>query len=135
VPVLPSADSVSPSVPELTAAISRAACDLAASIEATAILTTTASGATARLVARLRPSAPVLAMTTSEAVARQLTLSWGVTAATADEATDIASMGDEMRETLASYGLNARGNRVVITAGLPLGVSGSTNFLQVREFD
>ncbi len=128
-------DSVSPSVPELTAAISRAACDLAASIEATAILTTTASGATARLVARLRPSAPVLAMTTSEAVARQLTLSWGVTAATADEATDIASMGDEMRETLASYGLNARGNRVVITAGLPLGVSGSTNFLQVREFD
>ena len=128
-------DSVSPSVPDLTAAISRAACDLAASIEAAAILTTTASGATARLVARLRPSAPVLAMTTSEAVARQLTLSWGVTATLADEATDIASMGDEMRETLASYGLNARGNRVVITAGLPLGVSGSTNFLQVREFD
>jgi len=128
-------DSVSPSIPELTGAISRAACDLAASINAAAILTTTASGATARLVARLRPSAPVLAMTTSEAVARQLTLSWGVMATVANEATDIATMGDEMREILARYGLDARGNRIVITAGLPLGVSGSTNLLQVREFD
>jgi pyruvate kinase len=128
-------DSVSPSVPELTAAISRAACDLAASIDAAAILTSTASGATARLVARLRPSAQILAMTTSEAVARQLTLSWGVTSTTAEETTDIATMGDEMRATLANHGLDTRGNRIVITAGLPLGVSGSTNFLRVYEVD
>jgi len=128
-------DSISPSVPELTAAISRAACDLAASIEAAAILTTTASGATARLVARLRPSAPVLAMTTSQAVARQLTLSWGVTATMADKADDIATIGDEMKKALASHGLDARGNRIVITAGLPLGISGSTNLLQVYEVD
>ncbi len=128
-------DSLSAVVPELTAAISRAACDLAASIDAAAILTTTASGATARLVARLRPSAPILAMTTSEAVARQLTLSWGVTATMAEEATDIAAMGDEMRETLARHGLDASGNRIVITAGLPLGISGSTNLLQVYEVD
>jgi pyruvate kinase len=126
-------DSFSPAVPELTAAISRAACDLAASIDAAAILTTTASGATARLVARLRPAAPILAMTTSEAVARQLTLSWGVTATTTVEASDVATMGDKMRESLAAFGLDARGNRIVITAGLPLGVSGSTNLLQVHE--
>jgi pyruvate kinase len=128
-------DSVSPSVPELTAAISRAACDLAASIAAAAILTTTASGATARLVARLRPSAQVLAMTTSEAVARQLTLSWGVISTTAHQAADIATMGDQMRAALASHGLDTCGNRIVITAGLPLGVSGSTNFLRVYEVD
>jgi pyruvate kinase len=128
-------DSVSPSVPEVTGAISRAACDLAAAIDAAAILTSTASGATARLVARLRPSAPVLGMTTSDAVARQLTLSWGVVATKAEETSDIGAMGAEMRETLERFGLDVRGNRIVITAGLPLGVSGSTNLLQVREFD
>jgi len=128
------ADSVSPSVPELTGAISRAACELAASIAAAAIITTTASGATARLVARLRPAAPVLAVTPFEAVARQLTLSWGVIAAKVEETSDFGTLGAEMRETLAEHGLDTPGNRIVITAGLPLGVSGSTNLLRVFEY-
>jgi pyruvate kinase len=129
------ADSSSPSVPELTGAISRAACELAASIGAAAIITTTASGATARLVARLRPAAPVLAVTPYDAVVRQLTLSWGVIAAKVEETSDFGTLGAEVRETLATYGLDAPGNRIVITAGLPLGVSGSTNLLRVFEFD
>jgi len=61
------ADSLSPTIPDLTGAISRAACELASDINASAIVTTTASGSTARLVARLRPATPVLAMTTSVA--------------------------------------------------------------------
>ena len=129
------ADSSSPSVPELTGAISRAACELAASIGAAAIITTTASGATARLVARLRPAAPVLGVTPSDAVARQLSLSWGVIAANADETSDLGTLGAEVREILAAHGLDVPGNRIVITAGLPLGVSGSTNLLRVFEFD
>jgi pyruvate kinase len=128
-------DSDSSSVPELTGAISRAACELAASIGATAIVSTTSSGATARLVARLRPAAPVLAVTTSIETVRQLTLSWGVIATTAATAADIGAMGAELREALARYGLDRPGSRIVITAGLPLGVSGSTNLLQVREFE
>jgi len=129
------ADSSSPSVPELTGAISRAACELAASIGAAAIITTTASGATARLVARLRPAAPVLAVTPFDAVVRQLTLSWGVFAARVEETSDFGTLGVEVREMLAAHGLDAPGNRIVITAGLPLGVSGSTNLLRVFEFD
>jgi pyruvate kinase len=128
-------DSSSSAVPELTGAISRAACELAASIGATAIVTTTSSGATARLVARLRPAAPVLGLTPSVDVVRQLTLSWGVYATTAARAADIGAMGAELRETLARLGLDKPGSRIVITAGLPLGVSGSTNLLQVREFE
>ena len=129
------ADSSSLSVPELTGAISRAACELAASIGAAAILTATTSGATARLVARLRPAAPVLGVTPSDAVARQLTLSWGVIAAEAEETSDLGTLGAEVKETLATHGLDVPGNRIVITAGLPLGVSGSTNLLRVFEFD
>ncbi|MFV2071939.1 MAG: pyruvate kinase, partial [Thermoanaerobaculales bacterium] len=126
-------DSLSPCVPELTGAISRAACELAASIGASAVVTTTASGSTARLVARLRPAAPVLALTPSGAVARQLSLSSGVFPFVTEDAHDSAGLQAMVREALAAHGLGAAGERVVITAGLPLGVSGSTNLLRVLE--
>jgi len=129
------ADSASPSVPELTGAISRAACELSESIDAAAILTATTSGATARLVARLRPSAPILGMTTSDKVARQLALSWGVIAVESEITSGTSAIGAEMREVLTRFGLDAPGNRIVITAGLPLGVSGSTNMLRILECD
>jgi pyruvate kinase len=131
------AESSSPAVPELTGAISRAACELAASVGASAILTATASGSTARLVARLRPAAPVLGMTPFRRVVRQLTLSWGVIAVKTDPAGEIAELGTELgaevRQVLATYGLDTPGSRIVVTAGLPLGRSGSTNLLRVLE--
>jgi pyruvate kinase len=77
----------------------------------------------------------VLAVTPFEAVARQLTLSWGVIAAKVEETSDFGALGAEMREALAAHGLDVPGNRIVITAGLPLGASGSTNLLRVFEFD
>ncbi len=126
-------DSLSPCVPELTGAISRAACELAEAIGAAAIVTTTASGSTARLVARLRPAAPVLGLTPSAAVARQLSLSSGVFPAVSEQASDAAGLKEMVSDALAARGLDASGSRVVITAGLPLGVSGSTNLLRVLE--
>jgi pyruvate kinase len=128
-------DSASSSIPELTGAVSHAACELAASIGAVAIVTTTASGATARLVARLRPAAPVLAMTTSEPAARQLALSWGVLPTVAEMATDGEMMTASVRRQLGIHGLGAAGDRVVVTAGLPLGVSGTTNLIRVLELE
>jgi pyruvate kinase len=129
------ADSDSPIVPELTAAVSRAACELADSIDADAILSTTTSGATSRMVARLRPAAPVLGLTPFTSVVRQLTVSWGVFAVETEETTDIASLGAGVRKVLAAQGLEISGNRVVVTAGLPVGVSGSTNLIRVLEID
>jgi pyruvate kinase len=122
-------------VPELTGAVSRAACELAAAIGAAAIVTTTASGATARLVARLRPRSPVLAMTSSEAVARQLALSWGVMPAVAEQARDGETMTASVRRLLADHALATPGDRVVVTAGLPLGGSAATNLIRVLELE
>jgi pyruvate kinase len=128
-------DSLSPSVPDLTGAISRATCELAASIEATVIVTTTTSGDTARLVARHRPAAPILGMTTSAAVARQLSLSWGVIPAVGMETEDTIELGTAVLGALSELGLGKRGDRIVITAGLPLGYSDSTNVIRVLEVE
>ena len=128
-------DSDSPVVAGVTNAISRAAYELASGIDAAAIVTTTASGDTARLVARLRPVNPVLAMTTSRSVARQLNLSWGVIPAIAAETESTEELGDAIFAELARHGLGGKGNRVVITAGLPLGESKSTNVIRVDELE
>jgi pyruvate kinase len=129
------ADSQSPSVPPVTGAISRAAVELAADIGAAAIVTTTSSGDTARLVARLRPTTPVLAMTTSDVVARQLNLSWGVIPAAAPDTESTAELGEAILAELVRNGFGGRGDRVVITAGLPLGSSDATNVIRVDELD
>ena len=129
------ADSISPTIPDLTGAISRAACELASNIDASAIVTTTASGSTARLVARLRPATPIIAMTTSVAVARQLSLSWGVNAAASQATESTEILGDAIIAELTRLGLGEKGNRVVVTAGLPLGFSDSTNVIRVFELE
>jgi pyruvate kinase len=128
-------DSISPTVPDLTGAISRAACELAAEIDAAAIVTTTASGNTARLVARLRPFTPILAMTTSDEVVRQLSLSWGVRAANSEETESTDTLGNAIVAELTRLGLGEKGTRVVVTAGLPLGISDTTNVIRVFELD
>jgi pyruvate kinase len=127
------ADSESPAVPGVTGSISRAAYELAFGIGAAAIVTTTASGDTARLVARLRPAPPVLALTTTKTVARQLDLSWGVISAVVEGADTTDELAEAILAELARHGLGGSGDRVVITAGLPLGSSESTNVIRVEE--
>jgi pyruvate kinase len=126
-------DSDSPVVPGVTGSISRAAYELAAGIGAVAIVTTTGSGDTARLVARLRPTMPVLALTRMAAVARQLDLSWGVVAAAARATEKPEELGEAILAELARNGFGGTGDRVVITAGLPLGSSDATNVIRVEE--
>jgi pyruvate kinase len=129
------ADSSSPSVPDVTGALSRAACELAASINAIAIVTTTSSGDTARLVARHRPPAPILGMSLSAAVARQLGLSWGVIPVVGIETVDTGELGKTILQEMADKALGSSGDRVVITAGLPLGSSDATNVIRVYEIE
>jgi pyruvate kinase len=129
------ADSASPLVPELTGAVSRATCELAASIGAAAIVTTTSTGSTARLVARHRPAAPILGITTSERVARQLELSWGVIPAVGRTIDDTLDLGDMVLGELARHEIGKPGDRILVTAGLPLGYSDRTNLIRVLELD
>jgi len=128
-------ESASPQVPEVTGAVSRAACELAASIGAAAIVTTTTSGATARLIARLRPQTPILGVTTSLEVARQLDLSWGVIPAVTPATEDIAALGQALLRELTQRGLAKRGDSVIVTAGLPLGFSDSSNLLRIHRLE
>lgn len=118
---------------DVTAAVSRVACDLANDLDLAAIVTVTQSGATARAVAAHRPRVPVLASTTDAAVARQLTLAWGVRPIVIGTYDSI----DEMIEVAASAaresGLAAPGDLIAVTGGVAVHVAGSTNFVQVHR--
>jgi pyruvate kinase len=120
---------------DVTGAVSRAACRLAASVEAAAIVTTTTTGNTARLIARHRPRAPILGVTNSLAVARQLSLSWGVIPTATEDSADLAALGRIILRELAGRAVASSGEHVVIAAGLPLGFSDSANILQVRRLE
>jgi pyruvate kinase len=120
---------------DVTGAVSRAACRLATSVEAAAIVTTTTTGNTARLIARHRPLAPILGVTTSIAIARQLNLSWGVIPAATSGTTALSDLGDLIATELAEHRLASPGDHVVIAAGLPLGFSDTANLLQVRTLE
>jgi pyruvate kinase len=116
----------------VTNAISHACCTTALDLEAAAIVTVTQSGHTARMLSRFRPQCPVAAVTVNERVQRQLALSWGVAAYLGE----MVSSTDELFEAGAKKAMEAklasRGDLVVITAGVPVGVSGTTNLLRVQ---
>ncbi len=116
----------------ISRAISRATVAISQSAQATAILTSTDSGRTARMVARHRPRVPLLAITSFEETARRMQLVWGVRPAVAVP----FNTTDEMIETLvkaaAAYGYANVGNNVILTAGIPFSVHGVTNTLKVH---
>ncbi len=118
--------------PEATA-ISRSACLVARDLGARMIVATTVSGSTARLLARLRPPVPVVALSPELTVRRQLTLSWGVWPAETPTFVDTDTLFDRVRGACRERGLAEPGDRVVITAGLPLATRGTTNLIRVIE--
>lgn len=113
-------------------AIARATCATAASVNASAILCSTQSGSTARLVSKYRPRAPIIALTPYERVARQLALAWGVHPLVVPRADTIDHMLDVALEAALRWQLVSPGDTVAIAAGVRTGVPGSTNMLQVQ---
>jgi pyruvate kinase len=117
----------------VTEAISQAVANSALDLDAKAIITATESGYTARMVSKYRPKAPIIAVTPNEQVKRRLQLVWGVIpvdgvpAKTTDEMFEIALKG-----ALGS-GLVQLGDTVVITAGVPVGRSGTTNLIKIHN--
>lgn len=116
-------------------AISHATCQIAFDLGARAIITCTQSGSTARMVAKYRPQAPVLAPTPSIHVARALTLSWGVIPMQVPMTTTTDATLDAGIQAAVNSGLVKRGDLVVITGGLRTGIPGTTNLLQVHEIN
>ncbi|MEN8908271.1 MAG: pyruvate kinase [Clostridiales bacterium] len=116
----------------VTNAISHATCTTALDLKATAIITVTHSGHTARMISRFRPQCPIIATTIDEKVQRQLSLSWGVYPFLVEEVSTTDEMFDMGVEKALSSGIVQNGDIAVITAGIPVGYSGTTNILKVH---
>jgi len=119
--------------PQTDDAISYAACHTAHQLGAAAIIAFTSSGSTARRVAKYRPKVPILAITPSQVTQRQLSLSWGVRAFQIPEPSKIATSFARGARVAKRTGLAHDGDLIVITGGVPIGVSGSTNLLKVER--
>ncbi len=113
-------------------ATAHAACLTAQDVNASAIVTVSESGNTARLLSKYRPEQPIIAFVMRPQVQRQLSLSWGITPLLMP----LAHSTDELIEvstTLAEkYGYIHNGELAVVTAGVPVGVSGTTNMVKIH---
>jgi pyruvate kinase len=114
-------------------AIAAAAVAAARMLHAPLIVCFTKSGFTVRVVSAARPTVPVLAVTDDPQVYRQLALLWGVVPMLTDEPPRYDAMLDAARERILVHGLAAKGDRVVVIAGVPFDVPGSTNMAKVEE--
>ncbi len=116
----------------VTNAISHATCTTALDLKAAAIISVTQSGHTARMISRFRPACPIIATTVNPKVQRQLNLSWGVLPYLVPVANTTDEMFDMGIEKALESGLVKNGELAVITAGVPAGISGTTNTLKVH---
>ena len=116
-------------------AITHTCCLTAMDLDAKAILAATYSGRTARMICRFRPACPVAALTMHEKVRRQLAISWGVIPFLTGEVTSTDRIFSLSAEVARKEGLVQNGDTVVITAGIPMGKSGSTNLIKAQIID
>lgn len=128
----PPRDVINLSATSITDAISQAVCGIGREIQADAIITTTTSGFTARMVSRNRPKLPIYAVTHEERTLARLALVWGVTSVLCPpyESTDEMLLMAE--KAVVEKGLVKDGDKVIMTAGIPIGISGQSNLLKVH---
>ncbi len=118
--------------PDITDAISHATCTTAYDLNASAIVTVTKSGRSARMISRYRPACQIIGGTTSKKVCRQLNLSWGITPVLLEEKTDVFDLFSHAVAEGKKKGLLQEGDLTVITSGVPIGKSGTTNMIKVE---
>jgi pyruvate kinase len=118
---------------EVPEAVARAACRLAEDIGAAAIVACTQSGFTARLVSKQRPRQPILALSPLPETCRRLSLIWGVRALEIETPDSADRLFESLPEIATRAGAAKPGDRLVLTAGIPIGVPGSTNSIKVVE--
>jgi pyruvate kinase len=119
--------------PQIDVAISYDACRTAHQLGAKAIVAFTHSGSTARRVSKCRPKVPILALTSGELISRRLQLCWGVQICQVVEPSSVEALFEIGAALPKHLGLAKAGELVVITAGIPVGVAGTTNLLKVER--
>lgn len=116
----------------ITNSISQATCRTSLDLKATAIITATSSGYTAAAVSKFRPMAPIIAATESEYVMRKMSLYWGVYPLKIDKMKSTDEIINASVSKALESGYIQNGDLIVITAGVPVGIAGSTNLLKVH---
>ena len=117
----------------ITTAISHATCTLAAVLDVKAIICVTMSGFTASMISRFKPSCPIIGCTVKRLVWRQLNLQWGVMPLLIQEENTAEDLFHAAIDAAVDAGYIVKGDKIIITAGMPLGISGKTNQLRVVE--
>lgn len=115
-----------------TNAIGKSTCTIARDLGAKAILTATTSGYTTRAISKFRPEAEIIATTTSQKVRRQLSLEWGIKSILVDNYTNTDQVIENSVTRALEEKLVSPGDIVIITAGVPVGLAGSTNLIKVQ---
>ena len=121
--------------PQTDDAIAYAACHTAHQLGAAAIVAFTSSGSTARRVSKYRPGIPILAATPSPKQRRRLILSWGVHPYEVPDPPTVLNLFEQGIKVSLDSGLARKGDLIVITAGLPLAIPGTTNMLKVERIN
>ena len=120
-----------PADPTTNDAIAEAAGAMVNVVNAAGIVCFTASGSTARRVARERPTVPLLVLTPSLRTARRLGLLWGAHSVRTRDVANFEEMVGKSKRMALRHGLASGGQRIIITAGVPFGTPGSTNVLHI----
>ena len=118
---------------DITTAISHACCTTAMDLNASAIITVTMSGFTAGMISRYKPGCPIIGCSVNPRVCRQLSLSWGVAPLLIEKEDKADVLFEEATRAAEKAGYIKKGDIVVLTAGVPLGISGRTNMIRVIE--
>lgn len=118
---------------DITTAIAYATCTAAMNLKAAAIITVTLSGFTAEAIARFKPESPIIGCTVREKVCRDLNLLWGVSPLMIQQEDNSERLFAAAVSEAKKAGYVKTGDVVVITAGVPLGIAGTTNMIHVVE--
>ena len=118
--------------PDITNAVSHATCTTAVDLHAAAIITVTKSGRTVGMVSKHHPGCLIIGCCMDDYVCRQLNLYWGVQPLLLDKEDDAEALFRRAVEAAEKAGLVSRGDLTVLTAGVPLGITGTTNLIKVQ---
>lgn len=117
---------------DVTDAISRATVTIAHDLDAKMIVTVTTSGRTARMISRFRPQCHIMGCTTDPVVCRQLNMAWGIKPLLIAVEHDTFELFDHALQAVEKASYLQKGDLTVMTAGIPLGITGSTNIIKVK---
>lgn len=122
-------------IDNVTETVAASVAKAANSLNVKAIVAATNSGYTAKLISKYRPNADILAMTFTEEVQRSLTIYWGVQPVIAEPVATTDEMIESAKKTALESGLAEKGDTIIVTAGIPVTTSGTTNLMTIVTID